>query len=233
MPSGALATILPEDVESEELVGDQPGGGPLLLGEERLVARAGERRRREFAAVRRAARACLARLGYPELPVLRGAGGAPVWPPGARGSMTHCAGYAAAAVGRSDRVATVGIDAEPDLPLPPGVLDVVATPADRDRLARMPATTGTPSWDRLLFSAKESVYKAWYPCVGEWLDPQEAEVTLRPDGTFTAVLCRPGLVVDGRPLARLSGRWTVTGGILLTAVCVRAGGAVGPHDRLR
>ena len=26
------------------------------------------------------------------------------------------------------------------------------------------------SWDRLTFSAKESVYKAWFPTYGKWLD---------------------------------------------------------------
>jgi 4'-phosphopantetheinyl transferase EntD len=36
----------------------------------------------------------------------------------------------------------------------------------------------SPNSDRLLFSAKEAVYKAWLPLVGEWLDHQEAEIVI-------------------------------------------------------
>ena len=32
------------------------------------------------------------------------------------------------------------------------------------------------SWDRLTFSAKESVYKAWFPTYGKWLDFTDCEV---------------------------------------------------------
>ena len=75
------------------------------------------------------------RLGYPQVPILPGVGGAPIWPVGVRGSMTHCTGYAAAAVAPRPRVFAIGIDAEPDAPLPDGVVDLVATPTEQDRLA--------------------------------------------------------------------------------------------------
>jgi 4'-phosphopantetheinyl transferase EntD len=137
--------------------------------------------------------------------------------------MTHCAGYAAAAVGPADRVSAIGIDAEPDASLPEGVLEVVATATELERLAHHASAPGAPCWDRLLFSAKEAVYKAWFPLVGEWLDPQEAEVRLQADGgTFTATLLREGLVVDGRPVSCLPGRWVRRHGLLLTAVVLTA-----------
>ena len=79
--------------------------------------------------------------------------------------------------------------------------------------------SGSPNWDRMLFSAKEAVYKAWFPLVGEWLDHQQAEIILNPqDGTFTAQLARDGLIIDGRHVRRLQGRWIRDRGILLTAV---------------
>ena len=79
--------------------------------------------------------------------------------------------------------------------------------------------SGSPNWDRLLFSAKEAVYKAWFPLVGEWLDHQQAAIILDPqDGTFTALLLRDGLIVNGRQVRRLHGRWIQDCGILLTAV---------------
>ncbi|HEX5906181.1 MAG TPA: 4'-phosphopantetheinyl transferase superfamily protein, partial [Propionibacteriaceae bacterium] len=71
----------------------------------------------------------------------------------------------------------------------------------------------------LLFSAKEAVYKAWFPLVGEWLDHQEAEILFDPlDRTFAVALSRDGLIVDGRSIRRLIGHWARQRGILVTAV---------------
>jgi 4'-phosphopantetheinyl transferase EntD len=233
-----LGMILPAWVESEECFGDPPEG-ILFPEEEKVIARAVAVRRRDYATVRSCARACLGRLGHPPVPILPGVGGAPMWPAGIRGSMTHCAGYAAAAVGATPRIATIGIDAEPDAPLPDGVLGLVATPVEQNRLAvmrhepvegrastsspRMVTRPGldSPNWDRLLFSAKESVYKAWFPLVGEWLDPQETEILFHPlDQTFTAMLCRDGLIINNHQVHEVHGRWTRKQGILATAVVV-------------
>jgi 4'-phosphopantetheinyl transferase EntD len=195
----------------------------LLDGEREQVARAVRSRQLEYATVRACARTCLGRLGHPPVPIPPGSGGAPTWPPGFRGSMTHCTGDAGAAVGPARRFSAIGIDAEPDAPLPDGVLAVVATPTEQERLGRTPRRPGDPSWDRLLFSAKEAVYKAWFPVVGTWLDAQETEIRFAPEGaTFTAELPRDGLVVDARRVTRLHGRWTRSRGVLLTAVVVPA-----------
>src|SRR5215217_9244342 len=145
-----LGMILPADVESEECFGEGPGGA-LLPDEKQIIAHAVEARQREYAAVRNCARACLGRLGYPPVPILPGLGGAPRWPAGVLGSMTHCAGYAAAAVGPVPQISAIGIDAEPDVPLPDGVLDLIATAAEWDRLAVAEMEPGSPNWDRLLF----------------------------------------------------------------------------------
>jgi enterobactin synthetase component D / holo-[acyl-carrier protein] synthase len=213
-----LDLILPAGVQSQECFG-AASGAVLFPEEEQVIAQAVETRRREYATVRCCARACLERLGYPPVPILPGVGGAPRWPAGIQGSMTHCAGYAAAAVGASSRISGIGIDAEPDAPLPEGVLDLIATPAEQERLAVTPPEPGSPHWDRLLFSAKEAIYKAWFPLVREWLDHQQAEIHFEPQqGMFTAVLSRDGLIVDGRPIRRLHGRWIQHRGILLTAV---------------
>ena len=216
-----LGMILPAGVESEERFGKLLGG-VLFPEEEKVIAHAVQARRREYAAVRSCARACLERLGYPPVPILPGVGGAPTWPAGLQGSMTHCAGYAAAAVGPLPRICAIGIDAEPDAPLPDRVVDLVATPAEQDRLAMIQPAPDSPNWDRLLFSAKEAVYKAWFPLVGEWLDHQQAEIRFHPQQrTFTALLSRDGLTVDGRQVRRLHGRWIQERGIVLTAVVLR------------
>jgi len=215
-----LELILPAGVESQECYGESPGG-VLFPEEEKVIAHAVHARRRDYAAVRSCARACLERLGYPPAPILPGVGGAPCWPAGVRGSMTHCPGYAAAAVGPLRRISGIGIDAEPDMPLPDGVLDLVATPAEHDHLAVIQPEPDSPNWDRLLFSAKEAVYKTWFPLVGEWLDHQDAQIHFRPqDRTFTARLSRDGLTIHGHHIRRLHGHWAHKQGILVTAVVV-------------
>jgi 4'-phosphopantetheinyl transferase EntD len=217
-----LGTILPKCVETEERFGEATGG-TLLPGEECAVATAVAGRRREYATVRCCARACLERLGHAPVAIPPGVGGAPVWPAGVRGSMTHCAGYSAAAVGPADQIAALGIDAEPDAPLPEGVLELISTRAEPECLARVVGKPDSPHWDRLLFSAKEAVYKAWFPLVGEWLDPQETEIFFTGQGdAFTAVLAREEMSVGGCQVTRLHGRWTRARGILIVAVVVRS-----------
>jgi 4'-phosphopantetheinyl transferase EntD len=219
-----LNLILPAGVESEERFG-QARGDFLFAEEEKIIAHATQARRREYAAVRSCARACLERLGYPPVPILPGVGGAPTWPAGVQGSMTHCPGYAAAAVGPVAQITAIGIDAEPDAPLPDGVLNLIATPAEQDRLATIQREADSRNWDRLLFSAKEAVYKTWFPLVGDWLDHQDAEIVFHPhDRTFTALLTRDGLTVDGRHIHRLHGRWAHQQGILLTAITLGPAG---------
>ena len=83
-------------------------------------------------------------------------------------------------------------------------------------------------WDRLLFSAKESVYKTWFPLARRWLGFEEAALLFTPGpdperGTFTAdLLVDPLPVVAGRPVRTLHGRYAVSGGLLGTAVTLAA-----------
>ncbi|MEV7770382.1 4'-phosphopantetheinyl transferase superfamily protein [Kitasatospora sp. NPDC086791] len=220
-----IGDLLPDFVATE-VAYDDPPEARLEPAEEAVLARAVDKRRREFTTVRHCARAALARLDVPYRPLVPGLRGAPSWPDGVVGSMTHCDGFRAAAVARAGipasvgTLASVGIDAEPALPLPEGVLEAVALPVEQKRLADLAATHPHTPWDRLLFSAKESVYKAWFPLTGIFLDFSEAELDLSPDGTFTALLLVPGPVVGGRQLDGFDGRWAVRNGLLATAIAV-------------
>lgn len=225
-----IEEILPPEVASAEAF-DDSAVVALFPEEEEVVARAVDKRRREFATARGCARRALATLGLPPAPIVPGERGAPAWPSGVVGSMTHCDGYRASAVALERNVRTVGLDAEPNGPLPDGVLKVIATPAEVDWLDGAPPASGV-CWDRLLFSAKESIYKAWFPLTRRWLDFEEAVVTPDPDaGTFDARLRVPGPVVDGRRLTGFTGRWVVRRGLVVTAIAVLADPAlVGPAD---
>jgi 4'-phosphopantetheinyl transferase EntD len=217
-----ISEILPAVVASAEAF-DDPADAALFPAEEALIARAVQKRRREFTTGRHCARTALGRLGIAPVPILPGHGGAPQWPPGIVGSITHCAGYRAAAVARVGQVITLGLDAEPAQPLPAGVLDLVALPGERDRLLDLARAEPDRSWDRLLFSAKESVYKAWFPLARRWLGFEEADITINAaDGTFQARLLVPGPELGGGPLAGFTGRWVIAEGMVLTAITVLA-----------
>ncbi|WP_395363542.1 4'-phosphopantetheinyl transferase [Streptomyces sp. YH02] len=211
-----LAEILPASVACAERFDDLEPVTPYPE-EEAVVARAAAGRRDSFHTVRLCARLAMAELGTPAAPILPGPKGEPLWPDGLVGSMTHCAGYRGAVAAPATALTGLGIDAEPHRPLRPGVLEYVTLPAERERLAHLARTHPSIHWDRLLFSAKESVYKVWYPLTRKWLDFDEADITLHPDGHFTARLLIPGLEVAGRPVPTLPGRWHVANDIGLTA----------------
>ncbi|WP_433360442.1 4'-phosphopantetheinyl transferase family protein [Actinoplanes sp. CA-142083] len=206
-----IGELLPPGVAWAERFDDDVAEEELFPEEQAAIARAVPKRRREFATGRWCARQALRDLGLPPTPIVHGERGAPGWPPGVVGTITHCPGYRGAAVAHAGEFLTIGVDAEIDEPLPPGVLDAISLPAEHAQLDRP-----GPSWDRLLFSAKESIYKAWFPVARRWLDFTEARVTLRDDGSFAA-----DVLVDG-PLCSIEGRWMRAGGLLLSAVVIPA-----------
>jgi 4'-phosphopantetheinyl transferase EntD len=203
--------LVPDGIATAEEFDDRLDA-VLFPEEAALIRNAVEARRREFATGRLCARRALSRLGVPASPLLSGAHREPVWPSGVVGSITHCAGYRAAAVATDQQLAAIGIDAEPDEPLPAGVFDAIAT---GDEVAAVKELPPGVAWDRLLFCAKESVYKAWFPIAQRWLGFEDAVVTLGPS-TFTAEILVPG------PLSRVTGRWLAGRGLVLTAVAVPA-----------
>jgi 4'-phosphopantetheinyl transferase EntD len=215
-----LAELVPPAVVAVEAYDDV---APVELFPEELaiIARSVDKRRREFTTVRGCAREALARLGFDPLPILPGERGAPRWPAGIVGSMTHCEGYRACALALGRDVRTVGVDAEPDAPLPEGVLDAIALTDELAMLRDLEAQAPGVHWDRLLFSAKEAVYKAWFPLAGKWLDFSEARIAIDPAaGTFEATLLVPGPETPEGPLAGFSGRWLGHRGLLLASIVV-------------
>ncbi len=219
MTGRLLSGVVPDVVASAELYGDSPELAPLPE-EEPLIARSVAKRRNEFITVRHCARQALGELGVPPVPILKGDKGEPCWPDGVVGSLTHCEGFRGAAVGREAHVRSVGIDAEPHDVLPKGVLDAISLPAERRDLA---ALLGGAYWDRILFCAKEATYKAWFPLTHRWLGFEDAHITFTVDGSGEAGSFESRILIDpaaesGPPLTALSGRWSVGGGLVLTAI---------------
>lgn len=211
-----IGQILPSRARAAETRGETPAAEPRP-SEAKAVASSTPQRRREFASSRACAHAALEQLGCADAPIGKAPGGSPHWPDGVVGSITHCSGYRAAAVARTPDIRGLGIDAEPHDPLRDGLMDVIALPGERHHHRWLREIDPGTHWDRILLSAKESVYKAWYPLTGRWLDFADAELELWPhSGAFLIRL-------DTEPVPELVGRWLVTGdGLVLTSVVVQA-----------
>jgi len=150
-----------------------PGDEDALLPEEAAsIASAAILRRRASGAARIVARELLERLGHGGAAIPRGASGAPVWPAGIVGSIAHDERVAVAAVGLARDIGSVGIDVEPAEQLPADMLDLIATPQETQNLS------DDPLRGRLLFAAKEAVYKAAYPLDQVFLEFRDIEVDL-------------------------------------------------------
>ncbi len=212
-----IEQILPACVAASEAWHD-PEEALLFPDEQALLAGTADKRRHEFATGRVCARAALEQLGYSAVSILSGSSGEPLWPQGVVGSITHCEGYRAGAVARSAQVATIGIDAEPHWALPEGLLGRVARAEEQVALGQLRSNWPEVHWDKLLFSAKESVYKAWFQLSGRGLGLKDIAIAFDPLArTFAVRLMLPRPVPDGPP-RELSGGWTVCEGLILTAV---------------
>ncbi|GAA4972055.1 4'-phosphopantetheinyl transferase family protein [Actinoplanes utahensis] len=217
-----IESILPAGVIAVDTFEDPPQA-TLFPEEEFLVSKAVAKRRAEFTTGRWCARQAMQRMGRRPAPILVGPRGEPQWPDGLVGSITHCAGYRAAVAAPAAHVSTVGIDAEPHETMPDGVFEAVSLPEERDRIMLLEREHPGLHWDRMLFSAKESVYKAWYPLAERWLDFEDASVTFHPGtATFTAELKVTGPRLHGRSLTGFSGRWLVEKDLVITAIAVPA-----------
>lgn len=217
--AGALSCLLPPGVVVADSYSNATNE-PLHPSEVAYLLRAVPRRRAEFTAVRACARAALAQLGLVRPPMVPGDYGEPVWPPLIVGALTHCAGYQAAAVASTQYARSIGIDAEPHAPLPEGVLAHVATSAEQRHLGELTHTYPGICWATVLFSAKESVYKAWFPLTRRWLGFHDVHLVIDPEReVFTADVLTAVSTAQAVP-CRFHGRWTVHGDHVLTAVYV-------------
>lgn len=148
-----------------------------------------QKRVAEFTLGRTAARLALQELGLKNPPpVLQKAGREPSWPRGIVGSITHCGSWAMAAVARNKSLQGLGIDLEDVEAVPhEEIADLVCRAAEREWVFR-----GGDSRLKfaMLFSAKESVYKALYPLCREFFDFQAVELTWFPQRSlFRGQLC--------------------------------------------
>jgi 4'-phosphopantetheinyl transferase EntD len=182
-----IERLFPPGIEIYSMDGE---GDPdsLYPEEEWCVRGAVAARRREFAQGRLCARQALARIGIRNFPLQIGTDRAPIWPEGVIGSLSHCGGYCAAAVARKGSILGLGLDVETVEPLDPELLVLICTDSE---VAWLAASAGDAQGvlAKLIFSAKESVFKCVYPLTGVFLDFHDCEIRVDENlGTFTATL---------------------------------------------
>jgi len=199
--------LLPPHVELAEAHPEQAHVtlDALFPVEAERMAKAVEKRQREFALGRRLAREGLARLGIAPTAIPMGADRSPEWPAGIVGSITHTKTWCAAAVARADQVVGLGLDVEMAEDLAHKLWDSICTPRDLAWLDARPAGERA-RLAKAIFSAKESAYKAQYLVTRTYLGFMAMSVTIDPDaGRFVATfeqasggVYRPGDVLEGR-----------------------------------
>lgn len=211
--TGLLSGLVPPGtVVAEALhLDDEPS--PYAV-ERACVATAIERRRREFSTARRLGREVLERAGAPAGPIAQGSAGEPCWPSGFTGSLTHCEGFVGAVAAGHEVSRALGIDAEPDEPLPAGVLRTIAHGSETAAVATLCERYPQVSFDRLLFCVKEATYKVWFPLERSWLGFEDVEVEIDARGGFTSHLRTPA---RRSGLRRVHGLWAAGSGLLVCA----------------
>jgi 4'-phosphopantetheinyl transferase EntD len=171
---GSIRTLFPQTVVIKYRF--NPGDpAELHPAEAEQVARAVPKRVAEFAAGRTCARAALAEFGVREFTLRAAPDRQPLWPERFIGSITHTAGFCAAAVAPRASMLAIGLDSEI---VGAPTEDIWPTIARREELAwvqSLPAME-QPAAITLLFAAKEALYKCQYPLVGEWLDFHDLRV---------------------------------------------------------
>lgn len=219
-----IAEVVPAGVRAREAFDDDGPDSSITLftTEQAVVEGVLDERRKEFTTVRGCARAALAALGVAPAPLVPGPLGAPCWPAGVVGSMTHCRNYRAAAVAPTEDFAALGIDAEPQEPLPRFMAERIVTDVEAGWLRQdFPSAAGLPL-DRLLFCAKEASYKAFSPWTGARFGFRDFTVRLRPDGTFRIIPPSSEKPVSSPDPAGLTGRWAASSSLLLSVVTLSA-----------
>lgn len=208
--------LLSDDIETEEVDPRTVTNG-LLSPEVEAISSAAQTRVEQFTAGRVCSRVALGRFGVAATtPILRGEDRAPIWPKGFVGTITHTDTWCSAAVARSESFRSVGIDLEPATPLKESLWRRVCTKAEREHLrdAPDPGLRG-----KLMFSAKEAVYKCQYTLTTQFLGFHAVELELG-EGTFEAVFRQAAGEFQAGDV--MVGRYLIEEGLVATACELRA-----------
>ena len=185
------------------------------------IQRAVAKRQTEFLAGRLCARSALQAQAPDQTAPGQDAEGAPQWPAGLCGSITHSNGLAAAAVASRQDFLGLGLDAEVLMSNTRAqrLAAQILCPDELQRMACLPASEH--AWlVSLTFCSKESLFKALYPLVGQRFYFQDAELLeCHADGRLQLRLLRD-LAPQWPKDSLLSGQHAALGSHLLSLVSI-------------
>jgi len=206
----ALAVRIPATPEAVDALGRER----LVAEEWAFAATLPPLRRRTWVGGRVAARIALADLAFDAPPILSTDRGAPSFPEGADGSVSHKGDIAVALVARRTE-GHLGIDLEIDAP---GRVDIAArvlTEGEQRELAALSAEARAREV-LLRFSAKEAIYKALDPYVRRYVGFREVAVSPDANGRARVVAA---LAREEGPFS-FDVRWERFDGLVLTTARV-------------
>jgi enterobactin synthetase component D len=210
---------IPEDLA----VADALGAAALVEAEYAFAAALPPLRRRTWIGGRVAMRVALARVSLEAPAVLPDARGAPMFPEGVAGSISH-KGHVAVALVSSEAPlapaggnapARVGVDVEVDVPSRIDVSSHVLAADEAIEVAMLDPEARAREV-LLRFSAKEAIYKALDPFVRRYVAFHELSVSPDPEGGARVTSRLP--TVDG--CFSFEARWRRFDGIILTSARV-------------
>ncbi|MEX0276197.1 MAG: 4'-phosphopantetheinyl transferase [Ruegeria sp.] len=188
----------------------------LGVNQPERLAKAVVKRRAEFLAGRSLAQAALTVLGKVPEPVSIGPNREPVWPKGIVGSITHSKGRCAVCL--SDRIELlIGLDIE-DVAGGPALDSIfhVALSSDEADLIRQQSVMPQETLATLVFSAKETLFKALFPAVGRFFGFDYAELKSAPSDTTLRLGLTKSLTPELSKGHSFDIGFSVNGGAVLT-----------------
>ena len=160
----------------------------LFPAELKLILGSSPSRQHEFSSGRWCAKNALCALGIADAALLSGPNREPVWPARVNGSISHTSDWAICAVCYTDEVAGLGVDVE-QLPTHASLpQEMLFTQNERDWLSAIPAND-RHQLEILIFSAKESFYKALFPHYRQYIDYHEVELGIDISTLSFGVTC--------------------------------------------
>ncbi|MBW1902619.1 MAG: 4'-phosphopantetheinyl transferase superfamily protein [Deltaproteobacteria bacterium] len=210
--------LLPPNIIVEESK-IEDAQGLLFPDEEVLIARAVEKRRKEFTAGRTCLRNVLAKLGVSNGPILQNKMRSPQIPQGYTATITHSGELCAAAAVKKGEIEAIGIDVEEHSALEPNIEKMILVPNEQMMINDLP-NRGSVHWEKVIFSAKESFYKAYFQITEQYLDYLEAEFLIEPENQrLSCHLLIPSPVSDleGRTF---QGKYKIADGYVFTAFAI-------------
>lgn len=209
-----FSALMPDGVAVAE-AGPVDWHCPVDPLEEEIIKAACTKRSREFRAGRACARRAVCEIGVGLRPIGRASDGRAVWPRGVVGSITHSDGFCAAVAARSSEFVGLGIDVEMRGRLEIKSLASIACEGECGVIDGVRIYDAV-DWVTVLFSIKESVYKA-LPC-NRGIGFQDIRIDLVEKHVFTATVA--GL--DDVAFSRMLGRVSLFSEYVISGLAVRA-----------